>query len=283
MSLGYLDMGLLSHAEQLLAVKLASQPAVFYSTQHKINDFHSFAEKVGVMRACILVPYGKRFFMQYEHGFDAISIFKSVSSTDFWNGTLPENNDWYTFNGVALEPFYQLFSKSVVENLVALHMKTLTIIADVPIKVIMIVADDIIDKALLDENIPELGAFIADDLSSLNTVFSTPHFSVTPTLDVGKMFTMETVSAIAEIADDLHIDAEALEILSPVVVFESFNRIKKLLFKDDFCIPGENCKLRILFSQAPSLDNDLLQFQLQKNLLSFFDKATSKIYIETAV
>ena len=82
MSLGYLDMGLLSHAEQLLAVKLASQPAVFYSTQHKINDFHSFAEKVGVKRACILVPYGKRFFMQYEHGFDAISIFKSVSSTD---------------------------------------------------------------------------------------------------------------------------------------------------------------------------------------------------------
>ena len=68
MSLGYLDMGLLSHAEQLLAVKLASQPAVFYSTQHKINDFHSFAEKVGVKRACILVPYGKRF------SFDAVHV-----------------------------------------------------------------------------------------------------------------------------------------------------------------------------------------------------------------
>ena len=89
MSLGYLDMGLLSHAEQLLAVKLASQPAVFYSTQHKINDFHSFAEKVGVKRACILVPYGKRFFMQFPFlNLYHLQIFGTEHCRKIMTGTL---------------------------------------------------------------------------------------------------------------------------------------------------------------------------------------------------
>lgn len=277
-------MGLLSHMEAIRARDLelkVSSSMVGSSQRKKIADYHSFSERTALRRSAVLVPFGKRFFMRYEHGFDAVSIFKSISSIDFWNGTIPQHQDWHTVSGSNLEPFYQLFSNEVVQDLTAIHIKSFVVLADVPIKAIIIVVDETMDKGLVDDHIPYLADFIASDVSNDESFFSSPIFSSTPSIDNCKSFTLTIKEAIAEIADLLYVDAEAFDILFPVFLSETKNRLRHLLGKGDYALPGNEFNIILLFSQGKSIDADLLQFQLQKNLFSLFGSSASKILVES--
>lgn len=277
-------MGLLSHMEAIRARDLEFR---FFgangitSQKKKIADYHSFAERAALRQSAVLVPFGKRFFMRYEHGFDAASIFKSISSIDFWNGTVPQHQKWHTFTGDELEPFYQLFSESVVHGLTHIHVKSFVILADVPIKAIMLVTDEEIEQESIDAFIPNLADFIAADISNVESIMSAPIFSGTPPIDHGSVFTVSTKEAIAEVADSFYVDAEALDILFPVILSEANNRIRKILSSTDYCFPGNEFKISIIFTQACSLDSDLLQFQLQKCFASLFGASASKIIVES--
>lgn len=277
-------MGLLSHMEAIRARDLEFRTLGangISSQKKKIVDYHSFSERAALRQSAVLVPFGKRFFMRYEHGFDAASIFKSISSIDFWNGTVPQHQKWHTFTGDELEPFYQLFSNDVVHNLTHIHVKSFVILADVPIKAIMIATDAEIERERIDDFIPNLADFIAADISNVGSIMSAPFFSGTPLLDCGSIFTISTKEAIAEVADSFCVDAEALDLLFPVILSETNNRIRKILSSTDYCFPGNEFKISIIFSQASSLDADLLQFQLQKHFVSLFGASTSKIIVES--
>lgn len=277
-------MGLLSHMEAIrardLELKLSSSNAVL-GKRRKITDYHSFSQRVSLARSAVLVPFGKRFFMRYEHGFDAASIFKSVSSIDFWNGTIPQHQEWYTFSDESLEPFYQLFSDDIVHNLTHVHIKSFVILADVPIKAIMIVTDKEINQDLISEYLSDLADFIAADISNSATNFSAPIFSTSNLLEesVGKIFTLSVKEAIAEVADIYHVDAEVLDILDSVILYEVYSRIRRILSPQDFCFPENEYEIGIYFSQAESIEPDLLQFHLQKYLYSFFGRSSSNIFL----
>ena len=277
-------MGLLSHMEAIRARDLelkVSGSMVNSSQKKRIADYHSFSERTALKRSAVLVPFGKRFFMRYEHGFDVASIFKSISSVDFWNGTIPQNQDWHTVSGSNLEPFYQLFSDEVVQDLTTIHIKSFVVLADVPIKAIMIAVDATIDEELVDDYIPYLADFIASDVSNDESYFSSPIFSSTPSIDNCRTFTLTIKEAIAEIADLLHVDTEAFDILFPVFLSETKNRLQHLLGKGDYALPGNEFNIILLFSQGKSIAADLLQFQLQKNLFSLFGSSTPKILVES--
>lgn len=276
-------MGLLSHMEAIRARDLALQApgnAAAAGQRKKIADYHRFSERTALKQSAVLVPFGRRFFMRYEHGFDAVSIFKSVSSVDFWNGTVPQNQQWHTFAGQDLEPFYQLFSNEVVHRLATVHVKSFVVLADAPIQAIMIATDDTIDRDLIDENMSDLADFIAADISNDATFFSAPIFSSIPVLDCGKVFTVSTREAVAEIADMLSVDVETLDILFPVLFSEANNRIRRLLSSSDFAFPDNDFNITLLFPRASSLDADLLQFQLQKFFAPLFGESSSKIFVE---
>lgn len=277
-------MGLLSHMEAIRARDLNLQLSGTNTTssqKKKIADYHCFAERAAIRQSAVLVPFGKRFFMRYEHGFDAASIFKSISSMDFWNGTVPLHQEWHTFTEDNLEPFYQLFSPQVVHGLTHIHVKSFVILADVPIKAIMIITDEEIDRDKIDGFISDLADFIAADISNAGSIMSAPIFSSTPVLDCGSIFTISTQEAIAEVADTFSVDAEALDLLFPVILSEANNRIRQVLSPDDYSFPGNEFKISIIFSQAVSLDSDLLQFQLQKYFATLFGDSASKILVES--
>ena len=277
-------MGLLSHMEAIRARDLLSQNSssmVDSIAKKKIADYHSFSERAALKQSAVLVPFGRRFFMRYEHGFDVASIFKSISSVDFWNGTIPLNQQWHTFSGSDLEPFYQLFSTESIQNLTNLYIKSFILLADVPIQAIMIVLDDTINQELIDENIPELADYIAADISNQVTAFSTPIFSTAPLLQGGKCFSLSIKDAVAEIVDLLHVDTEALDLLFPVVLSETHNRIHHILAHNDVAVPGNEFDITLFFSQAGNIDADLLQFQLQKYFVPLFGDSTSKILVES--
>ncbi len=271
-------MGLLSHMEAILArdKALQSSGSMDDSIQKKVADYHSFAEKAALKQSAVLVPFGRRFFMRYEHGFDVVSIFKSVSSVDFWNGTLPQNQQWHTFSGDDLEPFYQLFSSEFNLNLNDLHMKSFILLADVPIQAILLIADKTIDRELIDRNIPELADYIAAEIS--NVIEAIPP---TPLREGSRSFSVSIKEPVAEITDSLHTDTEALDLLFPVVLSETLNRLQQILSPDDIVFPLNEFDIVLFFSHADNMDADLLQFQLQKYFIPLLGSSTSKILVES--
>ena len=272
-------MGLLSHMEDILArdKALRSSGSMDDSIQKKkIEDYHSFSERAALKQSAVLVPFGRRFFMRYEHGFDAVSIFKSISSVDFWNGTLPQHQQWHTFSGDDLEPFYQLFSNEFNHNLTDLHIKSFILLADVPIQAILLVADKTIDRELIDENIPELADYIAAEI--FNAIEAN---HPTPLQEGSRIFSVSIKEPVAEITDILHIDTEALDLLFPVVLSETLNRLQQILSSDDIVFPLNEFDIVLFFSHADNMDADLLQFQLQKYFIPLLGSSASKILVES--
>lgn len=86
--------------------------------------FRHFAETGIVERFAVLTELSGSFRIVFSCGLNAQTVRKSLSTRDFWNGTI-ENNAWHTFNGRQLTPFYQLFSAADTAFLTELNIKKL--------------------------------------------------------------------------------------------------------------------------------------------------------------
>ncbi|MBO5137986.1 MAG: hypothetical protein J6B81_05790 [Spirochaetaceae bacterium] len=247
--------------------------SAFYS-ENVIEDFHHFAELAGIEKCALLVPFGKRFFMQYSHGFDADTIFKSISTSDFWNGTCPNAKDWRIFKGSSLEPFYQLFSEQEKNKLEYLQIKTFVILADVPLQAILLIADSNLSHYIQEPAIHKLAEVISSDAAYNNNTFSKTRND----LQNAKKFKLDISKAINGVAKDF--DYEAKSILCATVESELIYQLNKILPKDDFCFIDEQENVNIFFFNAKTMDNSLLQFMLQKFFYSFLDKNAEMISVE---
>ena len=84
--------------------------------------FSTFCSKYGFNHAGIYILQNNNFILSKSFGLDAETIFKSVSTKDFWEGTLNykiDNDFWISFSRKEdnLEPFFQFFSKELVDSL----------------------------------------------------------------------------------------------------------------------------------------------------------------------
>ena len=124
--------------------------------------------------------------------------------------------------------------------------------------------------------IPELADYIAAEI--LNTIEIIPP---TP-LQVGsRSFSVSIKDAVAEITDLLYIDTEALDLLFPVVLSETLNRLQQILSKQDIVFPLNDFDIALFFSHADNIDADLLQFQLKKYFVPLLGTSSSKILVES--
>ncbi len=101
--------GLLRLAES----ELENNPAVIFN-----ND----ARKLNVQKACILVRNDDFYRLFISTGFSSQNLSDSVSTSDFWDGTLPQS-DWASFSHENAVPYFQLFSKNDVSDIAKLHIK----------------------------------------------------------------------------------------------------------------------------------------------------------------
>lgn len=79
--------------------------------------FVSFAQKNFFNVCGILSSKNDFYYLKKSFGLDLKSIENSVSTKDFWNGIINDNNNWSIFEGENLTPFFQLFSDKIKENL----------------------------------------------------------------------------------------------------------------------------------------------------------------------
>lgn len=140
--------GLLKLAES----ELENNPSVIFNNE---------ARKLNIKKACILVCNDDFYRLFLSTGFSNDILSESVSTIDFWDGTLP-HSDWLNLSHEEANPFLQLFSKDDVSSIARLHIKRFTA-SD--IKYIFMSAED-------DED-PEL------PVSALDSLVSTFHSFIT--------------------------------------------------------------------------------------------------------
>ena len=270
-------MGLLSHMEALHAAEKQqnndSVSCSVFSSTHDILDFHDFAEKTGMKKCGMLIPFGKRYFMRYSHGLDAASICKAISTMGFWEGTFPGNQDWTFFANAALQPYFQLFSEEVVSRLDQIRIKSFVVLADIPVRVILFTLDKNFTE-VPESLIQSLSTFIAKDISNISGYVFPPKDGITR--DLTRYYEVNIDVAIEEIINSM--DYEAQSILEHGIISEIFNIIKSIVPKDD-CCKYDDGKITIALNSANSLDSDLLQFHLQKILKTVLGNNSNKITV----
>ena len=74
-----------------------------------LADFHRFADGISAHFA-VFAEINGNFQIVLNHGFDAETVRKSLSTRDFWNGTLA-SGERQTLQGESLSGLYQLFSR----------------------------------------------------------------------------------------------------------------------------------------------------------------------------
>lgn len=109
-------MGLLKKVNDFTCNKKSNyvgllKKSLLLSLNHGL-DFFEFAQKYKIPFFAELKKVNDNFVFCNTYGFDGVSILSSVSSKDFWNGTIKEKNKWYEFSAKRnnLLPFYQFFS-----------------------------------------------------------------------------------------------------------------------------------------------------------------------------
>lgn len=79
--------------------------------------FFDFISKHKIQHCAFLTTKPLNYSITYSYGFDAESIFSSISTLDFWTGTIPEKNKIYTFSTInnSINIILQLFSPELKE------------------------------------------------------------------------------------------------------------------------------------------------------------------------
>ncbi len=96
-------MGLLSHIQEEAYDKVSSE-----------FSFFDFISNSPFPRCIILKKDNTAYCAGFSYNLDADSIFRSVSTEDFWNGLVQENDKWLIFNKKnSISDLYQFFSKEI--------------------------------------------------------------------------------------------------------------------------------------------------------------------------
>ncbi len=265
-------MGLLKHIETLQARSNLPQDLISGSVSHaSYQSVLSVSMRLNMPWA-VLFPFGNRYCISHQDFFDIESIFKSVSSADFWNGILKTKKEWQFFTGKELSPFYQLFSDRMKNNLTQLYVKSFVILSDIPVTAIMIVLPE--HYADFPETICEhLIQYIADDISTYprNTCRNQEPL---PEKINFRLFKFSIKNILESYIKDMNIDIEAAAKLTEVIFTSISNKLRSVLPDFSCCRNDDDGTFSIGCNQCSTLDTDLFQFLLQQKFLTFFPAGT---------
>ena len=93
-------------------------------SQNDKLDFFEFIRKYNLSLCALLKPSDGFYSIYKSFGFDGKSICLSYSTQDFWNGTITQKNNLYTYKAESSQilPFYQFFSKQLKDTIELLHL-----------------------------------------------------------------------------------------------------------------------------------------------------------------
>lgn len=259
--------GLLDHAEYIL------RSAHFSShTDEAFIFFNNFVEDLGISKMCLLLPNENQFKMYFSYGFESESFKKAVSTIDFWEGTVPQD-EWYSVMAEDIIPFRQLFSEDDNSEILILHIKRINLQSTS----LIILIGECTKQSLVDTEMVDLV------LSSLY-----PH--IEKTHEVKKI--TETLTFPSEFDTAVNIENSLIENskgflfeISLEAFFDSFNGLtpdaRQLLFNSYFyalqilikhpdILFNYNGRIKVIRFSNNDIDEELYAYQLKKTLSPVF-------------
>lgn len=86
--------------------------------------FKQFTKKYNISLCAVFSKFDNDFVITDSTGFDGISIISSISSSDFWNGTIKNKNEWQHYNSnEEMLPFFQLFSFNQKDKITGISIR----------------------------------------------------------------------------------------------------------------------------------------------------------------
>ena len=221
------------------------------------------------------------FVMSACTGLDAASAALSVSSSDFWDGTIGTNSSVKNFSKPAgnLTAFYQLFSPRIRERLLCLHFFRLS-------------SDAIFMKADFtgETSVPPpeaikipLEKFIkngnAGDERSDNESLASVHASLLQEKNA-TLFLLSTKIAINRILISYAPKSEPIkDRLFSAIYTDAADTLERSFGAPNVCRRGKNGELHIVLFCRADFDEAVLQFHISRALIPLLDKAAESLML----
>lgn|SRR5574344_42576 len=137
--------------------------------------FSSICKKYGFIHAGIFSVIDGMYVFAHASGFDADTIARSISTRDFWNGTVPDSDTWHTFSKTtnSISDFYQFFSDESKDTLSSLSF--LKFIANGQTKILCI--------ALYNDEQFELPQITSDFLIDISSIMPSTIFEIDKSIE----------------------------------------------------------------------------------------------------
>ena len=108
----------------------SKHPGLLELAEHELENnpvvvFNNKARSLNIGKACILVCNDDYYRLFLSTGFTGDTLSSSVSTCDFWDGTVP-HSDLLTVSYDEASPFLQFFSSEDVSKITRLHVKRFT-------------------------------------------------------------------------------------------------------------------------------------------------------------
>lgn len=199
---------------------------------HMLSAFEKLSINNNLDKIAILEKFENYYLIKYSYNFTDASIQQSMSTHDFWVGTLT-NNNWNTFSNENAIPFMQLLSQKDKETIENFCIKRLN-------------DDYIILIPFKDNNNYDL-LKIENDIKNFLYDYKKTILQGLHKYKNGALLIINS--------DTYSID-------------DYFLYIKKIICKDDLCIKSKNYIKLVLFSDD-EIDIELYKYQIVKTLSNF--------------
>ena len=244
-------------------------------------SFSDLCRDFGILHGSLFEITDGSFAASACTGLDAQSIALSVSSPDFWNGTIGIDTSIKTFSKTLgnLAAFYQLFSPRIKERLSSVHFFRLS--SDI----VFMKADFIGEnssppsetiKIALEEFIKNSGH--TGRSKNGNTIFSST--ASLPNDKSALFFLLSTKIAINRTLVSVSPKSAAVkERLFNVICSEISDMLTYSFAAPNMCVQGKNGELHIVLFSHDDFDEAVLQFHISRFLSPFLSDAAAALML----
>ncbi len=243
--------------------------SLMLSLNHKL-DFFEFAQKYKIPIFASFKKHNDKFLISECFGFDGISILSSISTSDFWKGTIKSQNKWYEFStkNNNLLSFYQFFSFEQKDKINFVYINVLDN------ETILMICDKVENECIFCKDIIEDYKNIQNqqkiNLSEFNRNKD----------DVINKYSINFESVIKDfIANNLK-NIEYNEYFTDVLSKEVFYTLKQLFAFPDYIAQKNPFEYNILLFSKQKLPDELFKAQLKSSFKSIFNEYIDLIEIE---
>jgi hypothetical protein len=235
-------------------------------------DFVQWCAEQGFEHAGIFSPIHRIFVLHDAVGLDAETITRSVSSSDFWEGSLESADGWNTFSKEknTLSGFFQLFSSGFKPSLTKIHFLPLEKNNH---KIIFMIAET--DSSI---QLPSVSSAFKNTLFDIvNYSFSNESQSkFDDPLSRGlaqydaHLFLLSVKLGIDTILKNIELPEKDIRNQAIATMLKEITFITSRLFQDPCCVcMGTNGEIKIVLFSHNEPDETLLQFHLTQSLKPF--------------